>query len=298
MRLSSIPMGPSRVAFFTAGTHGAGHNTRGLAVGRALRRAGFSGTYRMFGPAPAFAAATLADWEVVEIREEILRSPDAARASSLASQLAAFAPEVLVVDMFWAPLRHILPLPGCESWLLLRSFPPAWLEGPPGLPFDWSQYARIVAIEPVSTNVLTHTIDPVVLVNPEECKPRGALRRRLDVRDDARLVAVVHAGLPGEHASLVPAERAPNDVVASFDLHAAEALFPIAEWLGDADAVHCAAGYNAFWEAKWLGYAARTTFTGLRRVNDDQRWRIARGARHAMRENGADTLAGWIVSGR
>jgi hypothetical protein len=285
-----------RVAFFTAGSHGAGHRALGLAIGRGLTRAGFSGVYRMFGPGHPFHALPAADAEDVDVPEDLLRDPSTARATRLAAQLTAFAPDVLLVDMFWAPLRYILPLPSCESWLLLRSFPPGWLQGPPGVPFEWSQYARIVSVEPVSSNVLTHAIDPVVIANPEECQPRGALRRRLGIAEGLRLVGVMHAGNLGEHGSLVP-PAAPGEVLARFDLHAADALFPIAEWLGDCDAVHCGAGYNSFWEAQWLGYANRTTFTGFLRSNDDQHWRMAKGARHVMRSNGADTLAGWLVRG-
>ncbi|HSO31059.1 MAG TPA: hypothetical protein VLT33_01050 [Labilithrix sp.] len=285
-----------RVAFFTAGSRGAGHRARGIALRRALGRAGFSGELALFGPAQPFGATLDEGWETVEIRADLLGSAETARATDLGARLAAFAPDLLVVDMFWAPLRHLLPLRGCECWLLLRSSPPAWLEGPAGAPFDAMQYARIIAIEPISSTALTDRIDPVVIVNPEEREPQGALRRRLGVREDQRLVGVMHAGNAGEHASLVPA-MGRSEVVASFDLHERDGLFPIAAWLGDCDALHCGAGYNSYWEARWLGYAARTSFTPFTRVNDDQRWRLSRGDRYPMGANGADTLARWIARG-
>ena len=169
-----------------------------------------------------------------------------------------------------------------------------WLVGPAGAPFEPAQYARIVSIEPVAAPAITHAIDAVVLVNPDECQPRGALRRRLGVAADKKLIAVMHAGMPGELGQLTPALK-PKDVLVTFDMFAAEALFPAAERLGDCDAIHSGAGYNAFWEARWLDYAARTTFTSGARRNDDQCWRLARCGDRAMRENGADTLARWIV---
>jgi hypothetical protein len=250
----------------------------------------------MFGPSHPFAAMPDDDWETVEIHAAALGSPREARETDLAARLTEFAPDLLIVDMFWAPLRHILPLVGCECWLLLRSCPPAWLHGPPGASFDAMQYARIVSIEPISSSALTDRIDPVVLVNSEECQPQGALRRRLGIADDRRLVAVVHAGNRGEHASLSRA-GARDDVVVSFDMYESEAIFPIAAWLGDCDMVSCAAGYNAYWEARWLGYAKRTTFAALSRINDDQRWRLSKCGRYEMGANGADTLARWIVRG-
>jgi hypothetical protein len=283
-----------RVAFFTGGSAGAGHLARGIAVRRALTRAGFSGTYRMFGPRQPFAAAERDDWETIEVQPDRLTSPDMAPDTELARKIVAFAPDLLLVDMFWAPLRYSLPSLDCERWLLLRSFPPPWLVGPPGAPFDPKQYARIVSIEPLSAPAITHAIDPVVLVNPDEQRPRGALRRHLGVSDQQRLVAVMHAGISGELAQLTPALRR-EEILATFDMFAADALFPIAEWLGDCDEVHCAAGYNAFWEARWLGYARRTTFTPFTRRNDDNQWRLAKCSDHAMKTNGADTLARWIV---
>ena len=287
-----------RVAFFTSGTYGAGHRARGHALRRALRRGGFTGELRLFGPAQPFAADLGLDegWETIEVEPELLGTAAAAEATDLAARLRAFAPDLLVVDMFWAPLRHILPLPGCEHWLLLRSSPPAWLDGPPGAKFDSMQYARIVSIEPISSSALTDRIDPVVMVNPDEVQPRGALRQRLGIAGAARLVGVMHAGHRGELATFVPEANA-GEVIARFDLWEQGALFPVAAWLGDCDALHCAAGYNSYWEARWLGYADRTTFTPFTRVNDDQRWRLARGSRYMMGANGADTLAGWIQRG-
>jgi len=291
-----------RIAFFTAGTHGAGHRARGIALGRALARAGFAGEYRMFGPAPAiavsrdFPALPTADWEEIEIDASRLGSPDPARGTELARRLVAFAPDVLVVDMFWAPLRHILPIAGCEAWLLLRSMPDAWLDGPPGAKFDLMQFARIISIEPIASTAVTHAVDPVVVVNREECQPRGALRSRLGIATEQRLVAVMHAGLPGETSELVPAARA-GEAVVTFDLRDPGAIFPLAEWIGDADELHSFAGYNAYWEARWLGHAGRTTFRAKLRRNDDQAWRVAKCDRYVMRANGADTIAGWLVRG-
>jgi hypothetical protein len=285
-----------RVAFFTSGSYGAGHRARGHALRRALARVGFRGELRMYGPAQPFAATLDDGWETVAIDAEALGSRETAGATELAHRLRAFAPDLLVVDMFWAPLRYVLPLPGCEAWLLLRSAPPTWLVGPPGAPFDSMQYARIVSIEPISSSALTDRIDPLVMVNPDECEPRGALRRRLGIADGTRLVGAMHAGHQGELATFAPEPQA-GEVLARFDLWEAGALFPIAAWLGDCDALACAAGYNSYWEARWLGYAARTTFTPFTRVNDDQRWRLARGGRYVMGANGADTLAGWITRG-
>jgi hypothetical protein len=284
-----------RVAYFTAGTVGAGHLVRGIAIGRALGRRGFAGEYRMFGPDLPFPVATRADYEPITVVEDELRDRTRARASEVARALAAFAPDLLIVDMFWAPLRHVLPLDGCECWLLVRTCPRAWFRGPQDTPFEPRQFRRIVAIEPIRHAALRERIDPIVVCNPEECRPPDALRERLGVPREQRLVAVTHAGLRGEMEKME--EAAKGEAFARFDLFGADAPFPVAEWLSGADRVYCAAGYNSFWEARWLGYAARTRFTPLPRKIDDQAWRLANCLAYAMQENGADTLASWVLAG-
>jgi hypothetical protein len=288
-----------RVAYFTAGTVGVGHFVRGLALGRALARRGFAGVYRAFGPRlPYPAAAGGADFEPVAVVEEELRDPARAPASAVAAALAAFRPDLLVVDMFWAPLRHVLPLPGCESWLLVRACPRAWFTGPRDTPFAPTQFRRVVAIEPFRHVAVRETVDPVVVCNADECRPPQALRERLGVSPERPLVVVAHAGIAGERATIEAGAR--GEHVVRFDLFEERALFPVAEWLPGVDRVHCGAGYNAFWEARWLGYASRTSFRPFPRKIDDQAWRVATCLHYPMRANGADTLAGWIVgaSGR
>jgi hypothetical protein len=196
--------------------------------------------------------------------------------------------------LFWAPLRWILSGLRCEAWLLVRICPPQWLNGVPGLPFEPSQYARIIAVEPMPERGAREAIDPVVVCNPEECQPPGALRERLGVANGRPLTVVSHAGGRGEVEDL---SRVAGEGAVVLDLFEPGAPFPAAEWLPGADRIVTGGGYNAFWEAHWLGYWERTTFVPFRRSIDDQALRVetCRGA--IPRENGADTLARWIMEG-
>ncbi len=288
-----------KVAYFTAGTVGAGHLVRGLAIGRALRRAGFAGEYRMFGPRLPFAAAAgRGDYTVVDaLSDRTLRDRGLAQTSGLAQELQRFAPDLLVVDLFWAPLRWVLPHLDCEAWLLLRICPPQWLIGPPPMPFEASQFARLIGIEPAAVPAILHgidRIDPIVVCNPDECRPREALRERFGVPPERALVVALHAGERGESAAL--AGSAGDDVVV-LDLFTPDAPFPAAEWLPGADRVVSGGGYNAFWEAHWLGYAERTEWIPFRRAIDDQALRVETCNDTVPHENGADTLARWILEG-
>jgi hypothetical protein len=285
-----------KVAYFTAGTVGVGHLVKGLAVGGGLARAGFHGEYRIFGPQLPFPAAQgRAEYEPVVVEtDRTLRDRQLAQTSALAQQLTGFAPDLLLVDMFWAPLRWLLPVLRCEAWLLVRICPPHWLVGPPGLPFDPSQYERIIAVEPMPARGSREAIDPLVICNPDQCRPPAALRERLGVGAGRPLVVVPHAGERGEAEKL--AQMAGEGAVV-LDLFKPEALFPAAEWLGGADRIVAGAGYNAFWEAHWLGYAERTTWVPFRRPIDDQALRVELSRGTSPRENGADTLARWIIGG-
>ena len=201
-----------RVAYFTAGSLGAGHLVRGVAIGRGLRRAGFAGEYRIFGPPLPFRATAVQDaYYPVTVFEDELREPGRAAESALRRELLAFAPDVLLVDLFWPPLRFVLPLPGCECWLLARWLPAAWFKGPSGVPFERAQYARIVAIEPGWTHpYVTESIEPVVVANPDECPTRNAACARFGVDSARPLVVVAHAGRKGELPALGPPSTDPR----------------------------------------------------------------------------------------
>lgn len=301
-------MGATRIAFFTAGTVGAGHLARGLAIERAFARAGSTATFALIGPPTTLRLPYRATYHAVAIDPVELAHPERAPQSELARTLRAVAPDVLLVDLFWAPLRHLLPLRGCEAWLLLRRTPPVWFEGPKGLPFEPSLFTRILGIEPgLQAPRLDATLAPIVSVNPDELRPRGALREQLGVLPSEPLHVIHQAGAPGDWRKLldIRPERpvhvlapglAANDaeVTEGVHLHDGQALFPLAAWLGDADAIACGAGYNAFWEARWLGHASRTTFVPFVRTIDDQAWRLRTCSDHTPVENGADVLARWL----
>jgi hypothetical protein len=283
-----------RIAYFTAGTVGAGHLVRALSIHRGLRRAGFHGEFRAFGPDIPFPATDGGPYESITVDAEELTNPFTAPDSHLASRLDEFRPDLLLVDMFWAPVMYLLPLKDCEHWLLVRRCPEIWLEGNESVPFDSTPYDRIIGIEPMERPEFTHQLEPIVICNPNECRPRSALRDRYHIADENHLTIVAHAGVPGEIDEII-VDAVVGTTTVNFDARAPSALFPLAEWLTGADVICTGAGYNSFWEAKWLGYHDRTRFTAFDRHIDDQEWRLKQCADYTPRENGADQLARWIL---
>jgi hypothetical protein len=162
------------------------------------------------------------------------------------------------------------------------------------MPFDGSQYTRILAVEPMPDRGARERIDPLVVCNREECRPAGALRQRLGAPSGRSLTVALHAGQRGEAAQL--RQLAGNDAVV-LDLFEPDAPFPAAEWLPGTDRLVAGAGYNTFWEAHWLGYAESAAWVPFRRTIDDQALRLETCRDATPRQNGADTLARWIIAG-
>ncbi len=111
-----------------------------------------------------------------------------------------------------------------------------------------------------------------------------------------RIVVVTHAGLRGEIEELLARASGLDGHRLVFDLFDPSAPVPAAEWLPAADAIVCGAGFNAYWQARWLGYEARATFVPFERVLNNEHQRLVKHGAYRMRENGADQLARWIAA--
>ena len=289
-----------RVAYFTAGTVGAGHLARGVAIERAFDRAGVGVDYRIFSAPLPFSIAHRQSVCTIPIAEAELGDPRRAPESALARAIASFSPDVLLIDLFWAPVHHLLPIARCEAWLLLRSHPARWLIGPESVPFDRSRFDRIFSIEPQVRVDFAEALCPIVIANRDELRPRADLRRALDVDDEAHLTLVVHAGQTGEIDALVARARAIDrtTTVRVANLYDEASIFPLATFFDGADRIVGGAGYNLFWETRALGLRARSALFPFARTIDDQARRLRECDAHDPLENGADRLAALISGGR
>lgn len=292
-----MSVGP-RIAYFTAGTVGAGHLVRGVALQRALARRGHA-DYRIFSPPSPFDRVASPWLETVAIETDLLRDSARADDSAVARALRAFAPDRLVIDLFWVPLA-LVTLP-CPARLLLRSVPRAWLVGPREARFDAARYERVYAIEPAPGLEAFEPLDPIVVCDPSEAARRDALSSLVGVPAHAPLRLVVRAGLPEDQALLQAraSEIDPDATWRTLDLSHPAAPFPAAAWLAAmqaGDRLVAGAGYNLYWEARAMGFDVHTTFVPLPRKLDDQAMRAALGGERPTR-NGADVLADALLSG-
>lgn len=289
------------VAYFTAGTHGAGHVVRGLALRRAVERLG-RGDARvsLVCPESVFQQRLAPDAHTFAGEVDLWRDATRADESRLARVLRDLAPDLIVVDLFWVPIALMtLPAP---TWLLLRSVPGVWLRGPREAPFDATRHARIIAIEPAPGLEAFEPLPPIVYEDPAIVGSRDVLADLADLagaRGDEALEVVAVAGV-AEDRDRVDAVAGGTAKQVRFDLSAdPEPLFPLSHnlrHLGPADRLVACAGYNSFWEAQYFGYGDRVSWVAGQRVIDDQRWRASLRPERP-RANGADVLARAVAAG-
>lgn len=283
---------------------------RGLAIHRALVRAGARGRFLLATPALDLPGLDLAALELaahaepqafvlehrtIAVDATKVADRDAALASDAARALADFAPDVILVDLFWAPFLHVLRAQDAPAWLLLRSCPPRWLVGPPALPFDATAFARVIVIEPCAEGPDgAERIDPIVIAHRDETPPGPSLRARLGVDDPRPLALVAHGGRAGEIETLTQLAQArlgATHVIVHADLRTPGAPFPLAPFLGQADRIVGGVGYNLAWELAALGLLGRALLVPFARAIDDQAARARSLAAHRFGEDGATTLA-------
>jgi hypothetical protein len=291
-----------KVTFFSAGSHGAGHVTRAWALQQALARQAPQVAFTALLPPSPFLHRLGDAGRAVEIDHAALLTKETAATSPLARAIADSAPDIVLVDMFWAPLACI-QLP-CPVWLMLRSVPPVWLVGPREVPFDSSRYARILAIEPAPALSAFEATPPVVATTTatppfalSRHASRAALAALMGVSAEAPIRVVVSSGLQGDRPVLEAESLRQGGHWHSFDGLADDAVFPISPLLTGADAIIAAPGYNTFWESRLLGFDDRCTFVPIKRTIDNTDWRAALPSSVRFDENGADVIARMLVRG-
>jgi hypothetical protein len=264
-----------RVSYVTAGSLGLGHLVRGLAIGRALERIGWRGSYEVLAPTPSWHIKSLPTRAPVHF------------SASRDRYFKLLGADLVIIDMF---PRLAAELPdGMRSWLLMHKCRPShWERNKQYLKY----FERSYVIEPFSTGEAMRHLSPIVFLDPSELMDRSDARDLLGIGAEERVCVAITSGKPEE--SLWTS----HDLPLGFDRYIAarpDLDFPL-DWLAIADYVVSAAGYNTYWEWHWHGLPAVREFRPVRRLIDDQHWRKTHCEHIAMMRNGADQLAWDIVA--
>ncbi|MBN8613084.1 MAG: hypothetical protein J0L92_21010 [Deltaproteobacteria bacterium] len=304
-------MSALRILYLTAGTVGAGHVMRGLAIHRALERHGGSGVFTLASPRLDLSSDLTGDAtgplrlerRTIRIDSRRVADRDQALASDAATLTRELTPDLVLVDLFWVPFLHVVRACPAPAWLLLRRCPPRWLRGPPSVPFDAHAFARVIWTEPCAAGALegASRVEPIVIASRDDERRGPSLRERLGVLDPRPLALVAHGGMAGEIEHLDALARArfgSTHTIAHANLRVAGVPFPLAPWLCEADVIVGGAGYNLAWELTWLERHEHASLVPFDRPIDDQHTRALVAPRHPMRANGADQLASQILGVR
>jgi hypothetical protein len=232
-----------------------------------------------------------------------------------AEQLRAYRADLVLVDIdlptFARLESSVCAALGTRVWTLARWMPEQWWTAH-RIAFENSLHfgARLIMTEPCAgLGPLTpgvgriERVEPIVTHNLDEMYSQEDSYETLGKRPYARIGALIHAGIPGEINELAAKAEADGvfedctDVM-RFDWWNDRVRIRPTALLGACERIVSAAGYNRFWETRWLGLGPLTTLYPLlgARGYDDQGERVrATPAAYQMKENGADQLARMIA---
>jgi len=235
----------------------------------------------------------------VPLEESEKLSYEVFKNSSLYSAIIEFAPDVLIVDLYWFPLEAFIRDLPCKKVFIARQIDPAFfcIRLPDReLRFRPEDYDLVIKTEPGFELPFQSTeIDPIIIRNRDEIMSREAARADLGIGPDERTCLFAFNGAEGEGATAWKSFSYLEDegwrVVRSDNRSGG--LFPVVDWYNAFDMMVLGAGYSAFWEARYFGREA--FFVPFRRRFEDQARRVATCSDYTPRENGADTLVKLIM---
>lgn|GEM_PF-370577 len=293
---------PVRVLFCSSGVAGSGHVALGLSLGNALRRRARAGRaaeaeYRLVCVDSPFAPlASRLGFDIVTVppEGEAELGPGAYEGSALYRAIVDYAPDLLVVDLFWFPLDSFIASLPCRKVLLIRQVDPRFFTLPlrdRELRLRPGDYDLVLRTEPCfETPFPSEEIDPIIILDRGEIMGRDEALADLGLAPDERACLFAFNGAEGEGAlawkSFSYLEDEGWRVVRSDNRSGG--LFPAARWFNAFDLVVCGAGYSAFWEARYFGKEA--CFVPYPRRFEDQGRRVALFSDYTPTANGADKL--------
>ncbi len=292
-----------RVLFFSAGATGSGHIVRGLSVAAALRRAGLHHDYAILTTATPYAElARRLGVPIQEIPFEMEEASESAhyRDSRTFMAISAFNPDILIVDMFWLGLHASARELPCRKVLLTFQFDPAFYHiRTPNNDFRFrpEDYDLLLRTEPGYAVPFEATeINPMVLRNHDEILGKDAARADLGLENAERSCLFACSGESGQVEAVWKSFSYLQDEgwTVYRAQHREGGLFPTIDWFAAFELLVCGAGYNAFWEARWMRKEA--FFVPFPRLREDQARRPALFSDYQVQVNGADQLVGMLTS--
>ncbi len=284
-----------KVAYVTSGLTGIGRLVKGISVGNALKRAGIDCEFTILSSSENVRPAELAGITHTFIPAEPLSTftRENFEKSILFRELAALAPDIILIDLLWFSLQNMASsLPG-RKLLLLRQVNPSFFKiSIPELSFvlDTQCFDEIIETEPWGFSFSTIKLNPFTIRNQDEVLSRADASERLGLNRGDRNCLICASGKEGEFEEIMRhrpgLENEGYSVFSSNGL--LDGIFPAMDYFRAFDLIVGGAGYNFFWENRRL--ATNAIFIPFRRQFEDQFWRVSNCKRTKSRHNGADEL--------
>lgn len=293
--------GGVRILFYSAAATGSGHIVRGMSVAAGLKRSGIAHNFAILTVETPFVdlarRSSIPVTTLPDEGEEALR-PERYRDSALFAAIVSFKPDILIVDLFWYGLDSIIRDLSCKKVFLSRQVDPHFFHLRTTMHeyrFRPEDYDLLLRTEPgFELPFQSGEINPVIIRNRDEIMDRETARSDLKLVKDARACLFAFNGDAGEGAEAWKSFSYLQDegwtVVRSHNREGG--LFPVIDWFNAFELIICGAGYNAFWESRWLKKEA--FFVPFPRRFENQARRPALLSDYEFETNGADELVGML----
>ena len=287
-----------KIVYYTSGVTGSGRLVLGLSIKNALLRRGMDTGFVIVHSAPD--TRILGQTPNFKLPMESAAQTDAGHFenSAVFKLLSSLSPDVLIVDLLWIPVHHLLPTLACKKIFLTRqvadSFFSYSFQGV-SLAFDPNRYDKVLAIEPYSCPVTRNYIEPLVIRDKAEILTRNQALERLGL-DPKQKHCLYSLNVKQDQASEIENNYSClKDEGYRFYYSSlfSGGSFPIVDCFNAFDFIVCGAGYNAFWETIYFGKKAE--YKAMPKRFENQQWRVENCLTYRFNKNGADELVEIIM---
>ena len=293
-----------RTAFFTFGS-GAGNLMIGAALYNGLKRAGIRTEFTAITDcefSKHFTSCLGPGFNVRNIRREPEKLFRDDLNTELFSVLEEISPDLILVYKVWLPIMPLIGEFKCPKILLLRQCPELWMHIRTGehdfIHINTGDYDAALSIEPGFLPEGFSSVPPLVLKNRDELPSKAEAREALEIEEGKKCCIIAQNGRPGEFERILAESSGTGDlsdyrmIYTSNRDTKALSLFPLIDYLPAADFIIAGAGYNLFYESRYLNIPGR--FFSFKRDAENPQWRIDNNSGCTFTENGADTIAGIV----
>ncbi|MBI9106546.1 MAG: hypothetical protein JEZ04_07340 [Spirochaetales bacterium] len=290
-----------RIAYFCLGS-GSGNLMIGASIFNALVRIGEQTEFTAITDSE-FTPIFSKWFNIIQIKGEPEKLFTDDLNTELYRALKSVNPDLIIVFMMWMPIMPLLEGFSCPKVLLIRQCPQKWLimktAPEDSIDVNFADYSAAFSIEPGFQPHGFAPLPPLILKNRDELPSPEASRAKLGLIAGEKLCIAADNGPEDEYRDIIEKSKAlcPFDctlITATNKGGGENSLFPLIDYLPAVDFVVGSAGYNLFYECRYLNIPAR--FFAYERKAEDQMWRIETNGHYHFHTNGADILAGRLLN--